>query len=560
MRTTWILALLAAALLAALALLWLAFVLVPGVADEGPACRAHPRDRLPPLGPRQAVLAPADLGPGGPLRNVLLVLLDDLDSKSAAALPRTRRWVHERGVAFPRHHVTSPVCCPSRASLLTGRYVHNWRAAEYQRAGDSGCNAVDSRCGCQRADVVDNGAFDDAVYARHMPGHATAYFGKYMNRPHMARFCGLGPHAGRPASAPPHWGHFAGMCDGHYYDIDYNVDGALRHIRRYSTHVIGNATLAWVRRQADRPWHAVASFRAPHSPFVPPEQYRGAAAALRTTRDATANCRAHEHAFACDRTIRLSRGYVADADADQRDRERMLRAVDESLDELLRDLDARGVLQDTYVFITSDNGFHFTEFQLGHGKNTPYDFDAVVPFWLLAPGVLGGPGAATELLTSQADLAPTMLHAAGYAPPPHMDGRSFLPALRDASAPWRDAVLVEGFTFDDERTLLQRAKRALYASLLHWLALHLPRAPQPSDARDMFRALRVDNATHRWLYVERADVEQWDFGAIRRHELYDLRRDALQINNIYKAHPASVQTVLAQQLAALFACNGATCT
>ncbi|MGH2436121.1 MAG: sulfatase/phosphatase domain-containing protein, partial [bacterium] len=206
-----------------------------------------------------------------------------------------------------------------------------------------------------------------------------------------------------------------------------------------------------------------------------------------------------------------------------RKRLQTLLSVDDLIGTLVDALGAAGQLQGTYIFFSSDNGFHLGEHRLPQGKNTAFEEDIRVPLIVFGPGVPAG--RTVELLAMNIDLAPTWVAIAGVSPPSFVDGRSLLPVL-SAAPPrqdrWRQMVLIEHYT-------PARAGRTTRAAAI----------PE-------YHALRVKD----FSYVEYATGER---------ELYDLRRDPYQLQNIYQSADQNFVSALSARLAALKQCVGATC-
>jgi arylsulfatase A-like enzyme len=211
----------------------------------------------------------------------------------------------------------------------------------------------------------------------------------------------------------------------------------------------------------------------------------------------------------------LSETAVARIDERFRRRVLSLLAVDELLGELLRSLEANGQLDSTYVFVTSDNGFHLGSHRKSHGKADPYEEAARVPLFVRGPGVAAGRSVAA--LTANIDLAPTLAELAGVEPPSFVDGRSLVSLLTAQATPpeWTRDLVVENWARHEE-------------SVPHYSALR----------------------TTRYMYVEYETGER---------ELYDLEHDPYQLENVAATADSGLVRRLAQRLARLKACAGAAC-
>ena len=357
-----------------------------------------------------------DGNPTGP--NVLVLVTDDARAETLQVMPKTRRWLADGGVSFPNGFATTPSCCPSRASILSGRYVHNHGVLRQQWG-----ERLDQR----------------TTLARYLKedGYRTAMAGKFLNRWPLRR-------------PPPHFDRWA-LANGGYYDELWQVDGEVRRVPTYSTTFIGDQALHWLAEfeaDDDRPWFAYLAPFAPHAPRVPEPRY---AAAGFPAVDRSAAGRAAERAADVagkPRYLRAGRPVTAaEAAALRTGQLRTLLSVDDLVDRVLGRLEATGELDDTLVFFLSDNGYAWGE----HGrvgKFTPYTESIRVPFLVRWPGRLPA-GAVDDRLVATVDIAPTVLEAAGIAADPGVpvDGRSLLDGRRRErllAEYWRDQANAPG--------------------------------------------------------------------------------------------------------------------
>jgi arylsulfatase A-like enzyme len=230
-------------------------------------------------------------------------------------------------------------------------------------------------------------------------------------------------------------------------------------------------------------------------------------------------------------------------------------AVDDMVGDLVKALHDSGELDNTYIVFTSDNGFHLGQHRLGAGKWTPYEEDIRVPLIVRGPGVPEGEILHHMVLNN--DLAPTFADLAGAEPPSFADGRSLKPLLTDDPTPlkdWRQRFLIEAvaerggegrstFVNESEVTPLltgdplpndwRRSSATTAQSSEKW-------------GRPWMKALRTNN----YLYVEYKTGE---------HELYDLRKDPHELNNMYATAPPEITQRLEAQLDALRQCSAAEC-
>jgi len=230
-------------------------------------------------------------------------------------------------------------------------------------------------------------------------------------------------------------------------------------------------------------------------------------------------------------------------------------AVDDMVGDLVKALHDSGELDNTYIFFTSDNGFHLGEHRLGAGKWTPYEEDIRVPLVVRGPGVPEGRTLHHMVLNN--DLAPTFADLAGAKTPSFVDGRSLVPLLKDDPTPlkdWRKRLVIESVA---ERSGVPRPpfiNESTVAPLLtgdplpnNWRRNSAVSAQSSEEwGRPWLKGLRTKN----YLYVEYKTGE---------HELYDLRKDPYELHNEYATASPELEQRLEGQLDALRQCSAAEC-
>lgn len=461
--------------------------------------------------------APGAAAQGAP-PNIVVVMADDLSWDLVAHMPQVRRLQRD-GVTFSRYVVTNSLCCPSRASILTGRYPHN--TGIHRNTGPDGGFRAFRRRGLERA------TFATALQAA---GYRTALLGKYLNQyaPGKVRDA-----AGRPY-VPPGWTTW-GVAGNGYPGYGYRIMRGERVERRgwaardYLTTVLQRDGRRFIADAvaAGAPFLLVLAPFAPHRPATPaPRDARrfGDLIAPRTPAfdeedlsDKPAWLR-HLRPLGPEREARL--------DAHFRARVRSVQAVDRALGRLRAQLRRLGVADRTYVVFTSDNGFHLGQHRMTAGKLTAYDADVRVPLIVAGPGVPAG--ATVDALAENVDLCPTFVELAGAAPPGEVDGRSLVPLLRgERVAGWRQAALIEHRGAPLERSDPDFGGRG---------------SPNPPT----YHALRTRDG----LYVEYETGER---------EYYDHRSDPHELDNVADALPLARRLQLSATLARLRACRGAGC-
>lgn len=334
--------------------------------------------------------------------NLILILTDDLSTRLLPHLPGLQRQLAQAGMSFELT-IPTAVCAPSRASILTGRYAHNHRVLS--NGWRSGAKAFRQSGNEERTFAV---WLADA-------GYTTGYLGKYLNGYDPKRYW-----------VPPGWDRWLSQTWTDFSRTDFQVvdERGVQHTVRgtYDTDYFAQAACDFVAT-ARTPFLAVWAPMAPHSPYEPAARHRGALRELRFDWPPSFEADPEELA-------RLTRTRLE-----------MMLAVEEGIECLLQALDARGLLADTYVFFTSDNGFFMGEHGFAGGKGGLFEEATRVPLFVRGPEV---PVGASDALVAAQDIAPTLAELAGASAPDDLDGRSLVPLLAgDASAPRRRRVLLE---------------------------------------------------------------------------------------------------------------------
>jgi arylsulfatase A-like enzyme len=453
--------------------------------------------------------------------NVVVIMTDDQTYRDMAAMPQTRALIGDAGATFARTYVSYPLCCPSRATFLTGQYAHNHHV---------------------RSTVPPDGGVE-ALRAHHtLPvwlqaaGYDTIHIGKYLNGYGLRRRPTVPPgwsdwHAAIDKSTYQMWGYdlYENGATFTYGDF-FTPDPAL-----YQTDVLRDKALEAVRAHAggERPFFLSLMFVAPHGELVPPKtttdphirpapRHAGAFATLPLPRDP-----AFDEPDISDKPPEVRRlrtlrpGVSSRILRDFRARRESLLAVDEAVGALVRELAATGQLDSTYILFTSDNGFFQGEHRIAKGKYLAYEASTRVPLLIRGPGI--EPGTVSGELVANVDLAPTILEAAGTTADIPQDGRSLLPYARDGTLRSERPILHEGLVGRDadDETASGRVR--------------------------VYYAIR----TTRYLYVK------WRGGA---RELYDLRRDPYELRSRH-ADPRYrvVMDQLSLEVKRLRACDGEDC-
>lgn len=359
-------------------------------------------------------------------RNVVFILSDDhrFDAMGfmghpLAITPQMDAMAAE-GVHLKNAFVTTSLCSPSRASILTGLYTFRHRVIDNQRA-------------------VPEGTLYFPQYLQ-KAGYATAYIGKW----HM------GSHNDNPRPGFDHWVSFRGQ--GQYLPTGntLNVDGRNVPQQGYITTELTDYAVNWLKQQrpAEKPFFLYLSHKAVHANFTPEEQYEDSLADHPYTRpdteaDTPANYQNrprwlrdqrnswHGVDFPYHSNLDIERYYKRYCES--------LRSVDDSIGRVMTQLEAMGIADETLVIYMGDNGFMFGE----HGlidKRVAYETSIRVPLLMRCPELFQA-GTVVDEVVANIDIGPSVMAAMGLKTPAHMDGQSFLPLAQGEAIPWRDEFL-----------------------------------------------------------------------------------------------------------------------
>ncbi len=377
----------------------------------------------------------ADSTPEG-RRNVVFVLSDDHRYDFLGFLPGSPAFLEtpnmdrmaSEGAHVVNSFVSTSLCSPSRASILTGQYMHHHRVVDNQRP-------------------VPEGTVFFPKYLQ-QAGYTTAFVGKW----HM------GHENDEPRPGFDHWVSFAGQ--GTYHDPTLNVNGRRETFEGYTTDVLTDRALEWLgqARDTSKPFFLYLSYKAVHYPFQPAPRHRGRYGQEpidypETMANTERNYQTQPHWVRERRysihgidhmeTGAFDKDPVPDFDDLYHQYCEAVHGLDENLGRVLQALDDAGLSRNTLVIYMGDNGFELGE----HGfydKRDAFEHSIRVPMLAYAPGLIQ-PGTQVTAMVQNIDVAPTILHACGARVPvtARMDGRSFLPLLRGEKVPWRDHILYE---------------------------------------------------------------------------------------------------------------------
>ena len=353
--------------------------------------------------------------------DVLLIVTDDQRWDTLDAMPIVQEQLVDRGITFSNAFVSNPLCCPSRASILTGNYSHT--TGVYRQTTPYG--AFESfRDGSTLATWL------------HDAGYTTGLFGKYIDAYQNGALTGY---------VPPGWDRWVSFVHSGYYDYGLTVDGHPRFHGQnpdedYSTVVLGDAAEEFILTAPEgRPLFAEFAPAAPHDPAIPEPRFEAAFRDLEPWRPAN-----YDEADVSDKPAyvqvlpRLTREWMAWIDGLRRKQFQTMMSVDEQVGRLLDALETTGRLQDTLIVFTSDNGLLWGEHRWMR-KEVPYDEALRVPM-VVRYDAIGIGSRVEESLVLNIDIAPTIAALTGVDAPA-TEGNDLGRLIEDTGHPVADRLL-----------------------------------------------------------------------------------------------------------------------
>lgn len=539
--------------------------------------------------PALAAVTVAAANTGKP--NIVLFLCDDMDYTLGAWTPmkQTTELYSKKGATATNWFIHTPVCCPSRGELLSGRYFHNIRVS----TPSGGCMHVNTSVVNPNSFGAHIGQSSDNAVGPRGTGYTMGWFGKHMNQcpqqappgwdcPTCAWFANGGGADAEPggylnASFSYYMGGkpvtpsspLNGNTPGHYKGSTAGEYGG------YTTSIIANKSIEWLHTVAHgpEPFFLAVAPKAPHVAATPAPWYATGTFidSLQAPRGGAYNASKelladHHWLIAQQDIITMEQG--AAIDDLFRNRWRTLLSVDDAVAGVIGALDNLNVLDNTYLFFTSDHGYNLGQHRLPSCKLNVYDHDIRIPMVIMGPGIVAG--STFNFIGSNVDLAPTFLALAGIdaqTVSPPMDGKSILAQLintghsddrvlnkaipepiresitreRAAGVPWRDHHWVEYYSLGD----VVRTG-------------HLVDDPNSNT----YRALRFVGSErfNNTLYAEFTALKDWNFGNYSFVEMYNVDEDPHQLHNIAKSTSASLKAELHTLATQQFNCEGSSCT
>jgi N-acetylglucosamine-6-sulfatase len=444
--------------------------------------------------------------------NMVFILADDMRKDDLQYMPNTKALLQSTGMSFQNAFVSNALCCPSRSTIMRGQYSHN-NGVWSNSSTDSSSTTAGGWLTYQK-----NGNEADNVATRLQgAGYKTGLFGKYLNGYDNTTY------------RPPGWDRWFGAFTSgtlHYFDYYVNDQGTITHYGTsasdYSTDVISGQADDFIRSSATQgPFFAYVAPIAPHDPATPAPSHAHDYDGISGPRLPSFNeADVSDKPSWIRQQSKLSSSQISAINKRHENRVESLQSVDALVAGVVNTLnttktpDGSNALNNTYIFFTSDNGFHHGEHRIPKQKWRPYEEDIHMPLLVSGPGVAAG--STTDKLTLNTDYMPTFLDLAGAQIPSYVDGRPLRPVLDGSATAWRSAILPEA-------------------------------AANYSPAYEGIRTISTVGAPAR-KYLEYS-------GGVK--ELYNLDTDPYELTNVY--NPTTPPSDLVSRLQVLKGCAGSGC-
>lgn len=409
--------------------------------------------------------------------NIVVIVVDDLrfDELGVAGhpfleTPNVDRLASE-GAMFTAAFHSVPLCSPNRASILTGQYP-------------------------SRHGIIDNVArnrmshrletFPQALQA---DGYETAYFGKW--------------HMGNDPTPRPGFDQWVAIPgQGRTMNPELYEDGRIHEVEGYITDVLTDRAISFIEKERDEPFFLYIGHKAIHPDaiqlddgsvdlsvprgYMPAPRHRGlyeeSEWVWRPNVVSSPDDLVGKPALQRALSVKYSDEIIEEFGEQELDpgssletirrRAEMMLAVDDGLGRIVETLEAQGILDETFILFTSDNGFFYGEHNLSLERRLPYEESIRTPLVVRYPAV-ATPGSQIEGLVGSVDIAPTLLAIAGAPIGDHIQGRSWVPLLMGDDSQARESVFIEFYTYENPFPWLvdmdYKAIRTDRYKLIHWM-------------------------------------------------------------------------------------------
>ncbi|KAI1084153.1 alkaline-phosphatase-like protein [Whalleya microplaca] len=458
--------------------------------------------------------------------NIVFILTDDQDVQMGSLdyMPFLRKHMIYQGTSYTRHYCNIALCCPSRVSLLTGRAAHNTNVTDTQPPYGGYPAFVN-----QLLDGM-NHSFNDAYLPvwLQQAGYETYYVGKFLNYHTILNY--HTPYAAGWTGSdflldPFQYTYYSPIFQG-------NKNTPILHNGSYVTDLVAEKSLAFIDEaaQAGNPFFLTIAPNAPHAQVdvldakhtkfsipQPAKRHEELFQNIRVPRKANFNPKEPSGASWIRKLDQLTQEQVDANDEWYRARIRCLQAVDEMIDQVFARLEQHGLLENTYIFFSSDNGYHISQHRMFPGKSCPYEEDINVPLIVRGPGVAAG--VSIDHPTSHLDLVPTFFSLARIPQRDDFDGAVIPLGAPESSREWQDI-------------------RPEHVAVEMWMARSTDEGglgkPDRHKVDHTYKSLRLVGEGYSLYY------SVW---CTNEHELYDMAIDPYQMTNLAYPTQAANRTV-----------------
>jgi arylsulfatase A-like enzyme len=414
--------------------------------------------------------------------NVILILADDLDWETFRNIPELVK-LEENNIVFTNHSVTDSLCCPSRASILTGKYVKNHKVYSNVKETGGGWGKYKSK-NHHRNNIVNH-------VKKQNENIKTIFIGKYLNQYTSNKKL-------------PDWDSFItpitpkAAYEGYNYTL--SVNGVKRKHgaknRDYLNTVLTNHALDSIEENKNQQFFMIYSSFLPHSPYEARSSSKGVYRNITSlTKNPDFNATPKNPPSWLKKHKKLNKNQIKKLERKNQKRIEATHTLAQDIEKIINKLNEVNLKEKTTVIITSDNGYHLGNRKLPAGKRTPYYHDTIVPLIIIDPA--NTTNKVVNKITSSVDLHPSILEYLNLEPKPVRDGVSLQKTIENLdNTEWRNWVLTEA----NSKSTKKDPDYTKYAP-------------------ETFKAIR----SSKWLYVVYSKGEK---------ELYNTIEDPYEMNNI----------------------------
>ncbi len=344
--------------------------------------------------------------------NFLVIISDDQRYDTMEFMPITQKLIFDQGVTFSNGYVTTPLCCPSRASILTGMYAHNNNVRQNE----------------------DKLTVRTIAEDMHDAGYFTGLVGKYLNS-----------WSDNPRPEFDYWVSFWGGTPKRYYEPRLNINGTRGKIPGYITYLLKDHVIEFLdlAAQKENPFFLLFTPNAPHEPYTPANEDLGLYTGLPLYRPPSFNeADISDKPYWFEIKALRTPEEIASIDQVRLAEIQTLASLDRSIGEIIKKLEEIGELDNTVIIYMSDNGKAWFEHRLD-SKNNVYEESIKVPYALRYPTLVPEPYIEKRLV-SNIDIAPTVYELSGLTIPDSVDGLS-MTRLFSTDADWRETLIIESW-------------------------------------------------------------------------------------------------------------------